>query len=175
MYLAPLTYDYFFKKVFNNIHIAQRFLEDFLNIKIKSIKPTNTKYKLTDKAYQTEFDFRCRADEEYGVVEMQRGYRKDTPKRFYTYGCISNALQLEDLTDIKRVEREKQLKAGQQPKPLQDEYKYIKPTKTIIWLADDKLGFKEDFVSFTMLPKDCLNFIKNDALWRTSKKSVIFC
>jgi hypothetical protein len=32
MYRAPLNYDRFFKKVFGNKKIAQRFLEDFLDI-----------------------------------------------------------------------------------------------------------------------------------------------
>ena len=38
MYLAPLNYDRFFKKVFSEIAIAQQFLEDFLDVNIESIE-----------------------------------------------------------------------------------------------------------------------------------------
>ncbi len=37
MYLAPLNYDRFFKKVFSDIKIAKKFLEDFLGVDIEEI------------------------------------------------------------------------------------------------------------------------------------------
>ena len=38
MYLAPLNYDRFFKKVFSQTHIAKAFLEDLLDTPIEEIK-----------------------------------------------------------------------------------------------------------------------------------------
>ncbi len=56
-YLAPLNYDLFFKKVFSDIKIAKRFIEDFLDIEIQDIKPYgNLEKRLTDDAKTVEFD-----------------------------------------------------------------------------------------------------------------------
>jgi len=38
MYLAPLNYDRYFKKVFSDTTIAKRFLEDFFDKEIQSIE-----------------------------------------------------------------------------------------------------------------------------------------
>ena len=38
MYLAPLNYDRYFKKVFSDERIAKRFLEDFLGVTIASLE-----------------------------------------------------------------------------------------------------------------------------------------
>ncbi|MCP4132179.1 MAG: hypothetical protein GY754_14505, partial [bacterium] len=60
MYLAPLNYDRFFKKVFSDKEISRRFLEDFLEVKIDSIELLKEKHQLTDDASVVEFDFRCK-------------------------------------------------------------------------------------------------------------------
>ena len=36
MYLAPLNYDRYFKKVFSDLKIAKYFLQDFFDIEIES-------------------------------------------------------------------------------------------------------------------------------------------
>ena len=58
MYLAPLNYDRYFKKVFKDTRIAKRFLEDFFDTKIESIEMLEMRHKLTDDAFAVEFDFR---------------------------------------------------------------------------------------------------------------------
>lgn len=50
MYLAPLNYDRFFRKVFSHTHIAKAFLEDFLDVKIEEITLLERAHLLTNKA-----------------------------------------------------------------------------------------------------------------------------
>ena len=54
MYLAPLNYDRFFKKVFSELRIAKQFLEDFLGVEIEEITEFPVQHKLTDAATQAE-------------------------------------------------------------------------------------------------------------------------
>ena len=72
MYLAPLNYDRFFKKVFSDLIIAKAFLEAFLGIKIESIERIKEKYKITDDAAFVEFDFRCKINGHYILIDMQQ-------------------------------------------------------------------------------------------------------
>ena len=60
MYLAPLNYDRFFKKVFSHTHIAKAFLEDFLDVRITEITLLENAKYLTDDAARVEVDFRCK-------------------------------------------------------------------------------------------------------------------
>ena len=46
MYLAPLNYDRYFRKVFSEISIAKKFLEDFLDVTIETIEPLNKEHKI---------------------------------------------------------------------------------------------------------------------------------
>jgi hypothetical protein len=62
MYLAPINYDRFFKKVFSHLDIAQQFLEDFLEVKITNIQFLDKQHFLTDDSAKVEFDFRCSID-----------------------------------------------------------------------------------------------------------------
>jgi len=57
-YLAPLTYDRFFKKVFSDLKIAKVFIEDFLDIEIQDIKKLKTENRLTSDSQSVKFDFR---------------------------------------------------------------------------------------------------------------------
>ena len=95
MFLAPLNYDRFFKKVFAEPRIARCFLEDFLDVKIDEIQPLPNYHKLTDQALGVEFDFRCKIQGQYVIVEMQQWRRPDSVKRFYLYNCLNTALQLD--------------------------------------------------------------------------------
>ncbi|MBU0765470.1 MAG: Rpn family recombination-promoting nuclease/putative transposase, partial [Bacteroidetes bacterium] len=95
MYLAPLNYDRYFKKVFSDIDIAKRFLEDFFDTKIESIELLSQYHKVTDDASAVEFDFRCKIDNEYVIIDMQQWYKPDIIQRFYVYHAINTALQLE--------------------------------------------------------------------------------
>lgn len=89
MYLAPLNYDRFFKKVFSDKAIAQQFLEDFLDTKIEEIELLKEKHKVTDDASIVEFDFRCKINGAYIIIDMQQWYKMDMVKRFYLYHSLA--------------------------------------------------------------------------------------
>ena len=69
MFLAPLNYDRFFKKVFSDRDIAKRFIEDILDTSIDHIEPLSEKHKVTDDAAAIEFDYRCKIGNQYIVVD----------------------------------------------------------------------------------------------------------
>ena len=50
MYLAPLNYDRYFKKVFKDTEITKQFLEDFFDITIETIELLTHRHKITDDA-----------------------------------------------------------------------------------------------------------------------------
>ena len=161
-YLAPLNYDRFFKKVFSDTKIAQRFIEDFLDLKIQDIKPYgNLEKRLTDDAKTVEFDYRCRVDGKDIIIDMQQWYKPDIIYRFYIYHCLNTALQLEDIP-LKKILLNEQ----------EDKYKYVKsydtlvPVVTIIWLVDDRLNTKtEDYLGYTMLPEKARDFFLQTKIW----------
>jgi hypothetical protein len=70
MYVASLNLDLFFKKVFSNKKIAKKFLEDILNVQISDIKILSTDYRISDDAVIVKFDFRCKIQGKYMVIEM---------------------------------------------------------------------------------------------------------
>ena len=74
MYLAPLNYDRCFRKIFSDEKIAQRFLEDFLGVRITSLERLPQQHRVTDKASIIEFDYRCKVDDGYVIVDMQQWY-----------------------------------------------------------------------------------------------------
>lgn len=55
MYLAPLNYDRFFRKVFSDLDISKRFLEDFFDTTIEEIHELPTERKITDDATAADF------------------------------------------------------------------------------------------------------------------------
>ena len=85
MYLAPINANRFFERVFQDTHIAQKFLEDVLNVQIDSIELLLRKNKMTDDGSYVEFDFRCKILGQYVIIEMQQFYKQDVIKRFYMY------------------------------------------------------------------------------------------
>jgi predicted transposase/invertase (TIGR01784 family) len=109
MYAAPLNLDLFFKKVFSNRRVAKRFLEDLLGKKITEIKLLNIENKITDGAVTVKFDFRCKINGQYIVIEMQQKYKIDVVKRFYLYQAVSTALQLETLKPVRSLNRTEKL------------------------------------------------------------------
>jgi len=88
MYLAPLNYDRYFKKVFSETKIAKRFLEDFFDITIDELIILPTKHKITDNATAVEFDFRCKIKDNYVIIDMQQWFKTDIVKRFYMYHVL---------------------------------------------------------------------------------------
>ncbi len=159
MYLAPLNYDRYFKKVFSNVDIAKRFLEDFFGITIQDITPLDVYHKITDEAAAVEFDFHCKIDDQFVIIDMQQWYKSDIVHRFYTYHCINTALQLENLP-LKSIALE-----GDRERKVKD-YNEILPVITFVWMVDDTFGFKDDYISYTMTPEIIMEFIKNNLLWQ---------
>ncbi|MEK7253326.1 MAG: hypothetical protein AAB316_01165 [Bacteroidota bacterium] len=158
MYLAPLNSDYFFRKIFSDLVIAQAYLEDMLGVKIQHIEYLKLRHKLTDGSLQIEFDFRCIIDNQPVVIEMQQDYKPQVVRRFYVYHSVGTALQLEnmaeELASSKGEEKKKVVLYGK-----------LEPVITIVWMVDDTLGFEDDWVGFTMLPEGVRSFILNDELW----------
>jgi len=159
MYLAPLNYDRYFKKVFSDIRIAKRFLEDFFDIQIDELEILPSKHKITDNSTAVEFDFRCKIKDNFIIIDMQQWFKTDIVKRFYMYHSMNTVLQLEKMPD-KSIDLEANKK-----RDIKDYDKLI-PVITLIWLADDNLNFKDDFVSFTMTSETLNEFVRNKNLWR---------
>ena len=161
MYLAPLNFNRFFKKVFSDLFIAQEFLEDFLDIKIESIEKLTEKNKVTDDAIFIEFDFRCKINGQFIIIDMQQWYKAHVVKRFYLYQSLNCALQLETLPKLE--------KSQDKGRDFDDRvYNQLLPSITLIWMTDDNLGFKEDFISYALFPEQTAQFFENDDLWATN-------
>jgi hypothetical protein len=159
MYLAPLNVDWFFKKVFSDKRIARSFLQDLLKVKITEITLLATDYKISNDAVLIRFDFRCKIKGQYVIIEMQQRYKPDVNKRFYLYHCVSTAVQLETLEPVIVTKQNGETYT-------EKNYSGIEPVTTVIWMADDTLGFKEDTVTFTTLPEAAKAFITDKELWQ---------
>ncbi len=159
MFLASLNLDLFFKKVFSNKRIAKKFLEDFFNVHITEITPLPTENRMTNESSLVKFDYRCKINGSYVVIEMQQKYKTDVNKRFYLYHCVSTALQLETLESVEITKPN-----GETYK--EKDYTRIEPVITLIWMVDDVLGFEEDFIAFTTLPEMAKDFISDREIWQ---------
>jgi hypothetical protein len=163
MYLAPLNYDRFFQRIFSNPVIAKRFFEDILNVIITDFEILPRKNKITDDAAFVEFDFRCRINGKYYILDMQQWYKTDVVKRFYLYFCNNTSLQLESMKSVSipladgRIYKTKN-------------YEQLEPTITLIWMADDTLGFKEDMISYSIFPESMNDFMKDEEVWANKTK-----
>jgi len=160
MYLAPLNYDKYFKKVFSDTRIAKRFLEDFFEVTIQEISLMTVQHKVTDDAAAVEFDFRCKIDDQFVIIDMQQWFKPDVVHRFYTYHCLNTALQLENLP-LKSI----LVKDGNKERKVKD-YSQILPVITFVWLADDTLGNQDDYISYAMTPEIVVEFLNNNLLWQ---------
>ena len=159
MYLAPLNYDRYFKKVFSDLKIAKRFLEDFLDIEIQEITAMPLKRKITDDARSVEFDFRCKIADSYVIIDMQQWYKPDVVYRFYTYHTLATALQLEDLP-VKDI-----LLLGGKFKKVKD-YSGLLPVITLIWMVDDTLNSSEDYISYSLMPEKAKILFEETDIWK---------
>ncbi len=161
MYLAPLNYDRYFNKVFRVEEIAKRFLEDALGVQITEFSLLPREHKITDAARGIEFDFRCKIESHYVVIEMQQWYKTDIIQRFHLYHCLDTALQLEnlpnkiiDLTDGSEIEIK--------------DYSLLKPVITIVWLVHDNLKETDDYLTLIPIDEKVLGFIRDSSLWTNS-------
>ncbi len=166
MYLAPLNSDAGFKKVFADPQIAKAFLEALLGVIIEEITLLETDHKVTNAASLVKFDFRCKINGQYVIIEMQQAHKTDVIKRFYIYHCLNTCLQLEKIKDM--IVRDAK---GNEHRIRN--YHELEPVFTIIWMVTDTFGFKEDFMEYNTWPKAVIDFIKDDALW-SQKKETIF-
>jgi len=158
MYLAPLNYDRYFKKVFKDTSIAQRFLEDFFDIKIESIELLTQRHRITDDAVAVEFDFRCKIKGHHIIIDMQQWFKPDIVNRFYVYHAINTALQLEEMPN-------KNIFINEEITRETKDYTKLQPVITLIWMVDDTLNFTDDFVAYNMSPEIVTDFIRNEKLW----------
>ncbi len=168
MYLAPLNYDRFFKKVFSHLHIAKAFLQDFLDVEIEEIESLEKTQFLTHESAKLEFDFRCKIKGTDIIVDMQQWYKPDVIKRFYLYHCASTVLQLERLP-------EKKLPVAQPDKRSKTkDYRIVSPVLTLIWMVNDNLNFTENYAAYSIAPENAISFLQNEGLWQNSSmKEVI--
>jgi len=158
MYLAPLNYDRYFKKVFKETEIAKKFLEDFFDITIESIELLTQKHKITDDAVAVEFDFRCKIKGHHIIIDVQQWFKPDIVNRFYVYHAINSALQLEEMPNKNIFINEEVTKETK-------DYAKLQPVITLIWMVDDTLNFTEDYVAYNMTPEIVSDFITNEKLW----------
>ena len=167
MYLAPINYDRFFKRVFSDLNIAKQFLEALLGIVITEIELLPRKNKITDDAAFTEFDFRCKVNGEYIIIEMQQRYKEDVVKRFFMYFCINTALQLETIpvVEVPIIDKGTNENKGIYRTKSYDK---LEPSITLIWMANDSLGLTDDIVGFSVFPESLYDFIRNESLWATN-------
>jgi predicted small secreted protein len=161
MYLAPLNYDRFFKKVFKDLKIAKVFIEDFLEVEIESIEALDTTARFTDNASIVEFDYRCKIEGQYIIIDMQQWYKPDITQRFFLYHALNTGLQLETLPQKKLIIDRNTGKA----KEVKD-YRRLEPVSTLIWMVQDNLGFKENYMSYRLLPHTVVDFLKKNELWK---------
>ncbi|MCP4348146.1 MAG: hypothetical protein GY795_21805, partial [Desulfobacterales bacterium] len=162
MYLAPLNYDRFFRKVFSDPEISRKFLEDFLETEIESIEILKEKHAVTDDAAFVEFDFRCRMQDGYVIIDMQQWYKPDVSQRFYLYHALNTGLQLENLPK-RRISLDRTSKKIVKVK----DYRALEPVLTLIWMVDDSMKFDSDYAAFRMTPETVTDFIRNEKLWNT--------
>jgi hypothetical protein len=161
MYLAPLNYDRFFKKVFSDLSISKRFLEDFLDTTIEQIEYLPSYTKITDDATAVEFDFRCKIEGRYVIVDMQQWFKSDVVKRFYLYHTLNTALQMEAIPE-KNLLKDDDENVTKTTK----DYNRIAPAITLIWMADDNLGFDQNFIAYALAPESVVEFIKDHEHWQ---------
>ncbi len=160
-YLAPLTYDRFFKKVFSKLKIAKAFLEDFLDIEIQEIEKLENVNNLTKESQKVKFDFRCKVDNKHIIIEMQQWEKQDIVQRFLTYLAVNIALQLENMP-------EKHIRRGDTTIEIKD-YRRLEPTITLVWLVDDDFKIDKNFLSYSIYPDSIADFIRDTELWNSNE------
>ncbi|MEN9612474.1 MAG: hypothetical protein RLZZ628_3288 [Bacteroidota bacterium] len=165
MYLVPLNLDEPFKKVFECEDIAKAFIQDMLNVEITFIKKLDTDRKITNAAALIRFDYRCKINNQYVIVEMQQGYKQDVIKRFYLYHCLDTALQLETI-------KETIVKDAKGREHRTRNYSELEPVITIIWMAQDNFDLESDYIEYNIYPKAFADFVRDNTLWE-SPKSVL--
>jgi hypothetical protein len=171
MYLAPLNYDRYFKKVFSDLEISKQFLSDFLDVEIESIEMLDNIHKLTDKSNFVEFDFRCKINGKYVIIDMQQWYKSDIVKRFYVYHCANTVLQLEHLLFKEYAVMHEENAEKRRARAYS--YHSIEPVITLIWMVDDTLNFKDDYITYSTYPQNLANFILQDELWEDNNTSIL--
>jgi hypothetical protein len=169
MYLAPLNYDRYFKRVFSDLDTAKHFLSDFLDVEIESIAPLKTQHHITDDAASITFDFRCKINGQFVIIDMQQWYKTDVVKRFYVYHAANSALQLENLPFKTIFKQANSTERENRPR----DYQYIEPVLTLVWMADDTLDFADDYITYRMQPDTMLEFVRNRDLWRDQEINAI--
>jgi hypothetical protein len=165
MYVIPLNLDDPFKRVFDAPNIAQAFIEDLLDVKITSIEKLEKDHKVTNAAALVRFDYRCKINGKYVIIEMQQGYKPDVVKRFYGYHCLSTALQLETIKET--VVKDKKGNTHRTRN-----YVELEAVITIIWMAQDNFGLETDYIEYNLFPKGFGDFVRDPQLCELSKEDL---
>jgi hypothetical protein len=165
MYLAPLNYDRFFKRVFSHDHIAQRFLEDLLQVKIEEFQKLPEENRVTDDAAKVIFDYRCKIKGQYVTIDMQQWFKTDIVRRFYLYHAVNTVLQLETMQN-------KTIPTKSGFKITTKDYNELAPVLTVIWMVDDILHFKNtNYITYQLMPDAVEKFLADAVLW--DKKTLV--
>jgi hypothetical protein len=165
MYLIPLNLDEPFKKIFGDPLIAKAFLQDMLGVKITSIEKLENDHKVTNAAALVRFDYRCKINGKYVIIEMQQGYKQDVVKRFLLYHCLSTALQLETI-------KETIVKDAKGREHRTRNYGELEPVITIVWMAQDNFDLIVDYIEYNLYPKGFADFIRDEAAWKAAKSEL---
>jgi predicted transposase/invertase (TIGR01784 family) len=107
-----------------------------------------------------EFDFRCKIENSFVILDMQQWYKRDVTHRFYLYHALNTGLQLEELSN-KRVLYDH---SYQKTKKVKD-YRALLPVLTLVWMSDEAFGLRDDYAAYTMTPELVTEFIKKEKLW----------
>jgi hypothetical protein len=162
MYLLPLNADEPFKRVFSDERIAKAFIEDMLDVEITEITKLDTDHRITNQAALVRFDYRCKINGQYVIIEMQQGYKQNVVKRFFLYHCLGTALQLETLPETVHTD-----KKGKEHRTRH--YEELQSTITFVWSVHDNFNLEMDYIEYNPYPRAWMDFLKNESLWQQPK------
>jgi len=133
-------------------------------MEITEIQHLKLDYKVTDEANVVKFDFRCKVDDQYIIIDMQQWYKKDIIQRFYLYHAANTVLQLEQVP-MKNVSLDNGKEVKLFPDKKTKDYRQIAPVITLIWLVHDQLGVKDDLLTYELQPSKMPEFV-HSPLWK---------
>ncbi len=142
MYLAPLNYDRFFRKVFSDANIARRFFEDFLDVKISKLNILPSQYSMIDETPIVELNFFCLIKSAPLVVKLHQWSQSDVEQLFCTYNPLAPNMHESINHDGKKL-----------------------PTISIIWLVHAK-PFDDDYMKYGFASENLMSLFLDDELWK---------
>jgi len=118
-----------------------------------------------------EFDYRCRINGKYVIIDMQQWYKSDVIKRFYLYHTLNTGLQLEMLPDkLLSIDS----KIAKSTKAVSRNYSQVDPVITLIWMVNDSFGFDDNYAEYAMQHNSVEAFLNDDDFWKTAAPDELF-